>query len=101
MLGLIIDSPWLALLPAGLLVAGALVLRSRTAWISGALWAIYCAYEFGMKTRLLCSGECNIRVDLLVIYPLLALATLVAAVQLFVHWRAMRNGRSTAAAQLR
>lgn len=33
------------------------------------LWGVYTLYEYLMHTRVLCSGECNIRVDLLVIYP--------------------------------
>ena len=39
------------------------------------LWSLYAIYEFLMYRRVLCSGECNIRVDLLVIYPALLLAT--------------------------
>lgn len=34
-------------------------------------WAAYAGYEYLMYTRVLCSGECNIRVDLLLIYPIL------------------------------
>jgi len=30
-----------------------------------------------MQERILCSGECNIRIDLLVIYPVLAVASLI------------------------
>jgi hypothetical protein len=33
-----------------------------------------------MKARILCSGECNIRVDLLILYPVMAALTLAAAV---------------------
>lgn len=33
-----------------------------------------------MARRLLCSGECNIRVDLLLLYPALLLLSLVAVV---------------------
>ncbi len=39
------------------------------------LWSLYAVYEFLMYRRVLCSGECNIRVDLLLIYPGLLLAT--------------------------
>jgi len=39
-------------------------------------------YELGMRWRWLCSGECNIRIDLLVIYPLLAIALVAAAISL-------------------
>jgi hypothetical protein len=35
-----------------------------------------------MQQRWLCSGECNIRVDLLVIYPALLIGLLVAALSL-------------------
>lgn len=72
--------PALALVPAVLLWL--LHRRARTRallWVAGA-WVIYGVYEFGMQRRLLCSGECNIRVDLLMIYPALWLATLVACV---------------------
>jgi hypothetical protein len=33
-----------------------------------------------MKLRILCSGECNIRVDLLLLYPVLLLLTVVSIV---------------------
>jgi hypothetical protein len=35
-----------------------------------------------MRLRWLCSGECNIRVDLLLIYPLLLATTVVGIVSL-------------------
>jgi hypothetical protein len=35
-----------------------------------------------MKLRWFCSGECNIRIDLLLIYPFLLLATVLGAVSL-------------------
>jgi hypothetical protein len=46
------------------------------------VWLLYAAYETGMQQRWLCSGECNIRVDLLLIYPLLLVASAVATVGL-------------------
>jgi hypothetical protein len=49
----------------------------------GVAWLLYAAYEVGMKQRWLCTGECNIRIDLLAIYPLLLLALAAAAVSLF------------------
>ena len=39
--------------------------------ITAVIWAAYAWYEYLMHTRVLCSGECNIRVDLLLIYPIL------------------------------
>ena len=48
----------------------------------GVVWLFYSLYEFGMKQRWLCSGECNIRIDLLVIYPALLIALVAAGVSL-------------------
>jgi hypothetical protein len=48
-------------------------------------WLLYAAYETGMQQRWLCSGECNIRIDLFLIAPLLLLGSLVTAVR---AWRA-------------
>jgi len=31
------------------------------------VWPAYLPYEYAMKLRILCSGECNIRVDLLLV----------------------------------
>jgi hypothetical protein len=45
---------------------------------------LHLPYEYAMKLRILCSGECNIRVDLLLLYPallVLSLAAVVAAVK--------------------
>jgi hypothetical protein len=53
---------------------------SRAAGLAGALWLVYWGYETGMQQRWLCSGECNIRVDLLLIYPVLLVASLVGLV---------------------
>ena len=55
----------------------------------GVVWLLYALYEFGMKRRWLCSGECNIRVDLLLISPLLWILTIASVVQLI---RRRRDG---------
>ncbi|HEX7955190.1 MAG TPA: hypothetical protein VF523_19185 [Burkholderiales bacterium] len=47
--------------------------------VTGVLWMLYGVYEFLMQARVLCSGECNIRVDLLLIYPFLLVYTLATA----------------------
>lgn len=43
----------------------------RSIGVVSLMWASYAVYESLMAARLLCSGECNIRVDLLVIVPIL------------------------------
>jgi hypothetical protein len=49
---------------------------------AGVLWILYAVYETGMRQRWLCSGECNIRIDLLLIYPVLAATLVVALISL-------------------
>jgi hypothetical protein len=81
--------PWATLIPAGLLALGFWRRRVSLAGIGAGLWVAYGIYESLMKARVLCSGECNIRVDLLLIIPLLWMVTIVAAVKLV---RGRRNG---------
>jgi hypothetical protein len=50
---------------------------------AGSAWLLYGVYEFGIKQRWLCSGECNIRVDLLLIYPVLVIGLVAAGISLF------------------
>ena len=57
--------------------------RRRVATGAGIAWLLYGVYEFGMEQRWLCSGECNIRIDLLLIYPLLLTGFVAAAISLF------------------
>ena len=56
--------------------------RRRVVTGAGLAWLLYSAYETGMQRRWLCSGECNIRIDLLVIYPALLVGLVAAAVSL-------------------
>ena len=77
--------PWLAFATAGLLVALWLWRRATSASVAAALWIGYGVYETLMHMRVLCSGECNIRVDLLLFYPVLLVATIVAL------WRPLRR----------
>jgi len=79
-LGVFIQWPFLALAPAA--VFGVLFLKRRRAPVLVAAlgWLAYFPYEQAMKWRILCSGECNIRVDLLLFYPLLLLLSVLAIV---------------------
>jgi hypothetical protein len=74
--------PWLAAVIGVFLVGLGRARARRTAIVVGVIWLLYAAYETAMRLRWLCSGECNIRVDLLLIYPLLLAATLVGIVSL-------------------
>lgn len=80
MLSVFIRQPLLALVPVALLLALGVRSRSRVAAIAGGFWLLYAAYELGMKARVLCTGECNIRVDLLLVYPILIVLSAAALV---------------------
>jgi hypothetical protein len=80
---LFIEWPLLAVVPALVLLGlHRLSRRGLTLYAAGA-WVLYVFYELAMHWRWLCSGECNIRVDLLLIYPVLALLTLAGIVAAF------------------
>jgi hypothetical protein len=86
-MAILIEWPFLALVPIAVFALLYLWSRSRIAFVAGLLWVLYLPYEVTMKYRILCSGECNIRVDLLVIYPGLILMSVLATVM------AVRAGR--------
>ena len=87
-LGGLIDRPWLALLPGALLLALYIKARKPSVLIAGLAWVVYCLYESGMKLRILCGGECNIRIDLMLIYPVLVAVSLGAMVRAVLVLRA-------------
>jgi hypothetical protein len=89
---LLINYP--ALIAAPIIVFAALVVwsRSRTAWVATGAWVVYLAYEIGMNAGVFCSGEgCIKRPALYVVYPLLAILSLLALVQAYVRIRDKRH----------
>lgn len=83
-MGIIVGFPFLALVPGLVFLVLGLRTGSRVARAVGVVWCLYCLYEYGMKARVLCSGECNIRVDLVLLYPILigwSLAAIVSVVR--------------------
>lgn len=81
MLVIFIIAPWLAFVVS--LAFLFLYRLARFPLIGGtsAAWALYGAYEYLMYFRILCSGECNIRLDLLLIYPALMLLSVIAVIR--------------------
>lgn len=73
-----IPHPYLALIPAILFGILCFVSRSKTVLVASVLWLIYGLYEELHILRIICSGECNIRVDLLFIYIVLSVLSLLA-----------------------
>ena len=76
--------PLAALAPAAVFLAAYFWKRGALCGLASTLWVLYTGYELLMKARLLCSGDCNIRVDLLVLYPALFVVSLAAIVELVV-----------------
>jgi hypothetical protein len=79
---LFIQHPFLAAVIGVVLLGLGRRSHHRGATGVGIMWLLYAAYETGMQQRWLCSGECNIRVDLLVIYPLLVIGLVTAGIGL-------------------
>jgi len=75
-----IEWPWLGLGVAAVFVVLYRASRRRLVLAAALAWGLYAFYEYGMHRRWLCSGECDIRVDLILLYPVLGLASLVALV---------------------
>ena len=82
LMGIFIQYPWLAAMIGVFLVGSGKLRRRPTAVVAGGIWLLYAAYESAMRLRWLCTGECNIRVDLLLIYPFLLVTTVVGLVSL-------------------
>jgi hypothetical protein len=79
-MAVLIGQPWLAAIPGAVLLALWAAVRGRLVLVAALAWVLYLPYEYGMKWRILCSGECNIRVDLLVLYPALAILSALGTV---------------------
>jgi len=75
-----IAAPWLALVPAALFAALWLAGRGALSLTAALAWGAYAPYEWAVHARILCSGECNIRIDLLLMAPVLLVLTIAAVV---------------------
>ena len=89
----LVEYPFFAAVIGALLLGLGRRARHRTAVGVGVTWLLYAAYETAMQQRWLCSGECNIRIDLLVIYPVLLIGLVAAGVGLL---RAQKQPRPPA-----
>jgi hypothetical protein len=85
-MAVLIRQPLLAAVPGGLFLVLFAGSRKRLVLIAAAAWLLYVPYEYAMKLRILCSGECNIRVDLLILYPALLLLSAAALVAFAKAW---------------
>jgi hypothetical protein len=90
-MGILIAYPWLALVASGVFALLWLKTGSRMAAFVALLWAFYAGYEFLVHARVLCTGECNIRVDLLLVYPVLLVLSIGAVLSSFRAHRRTRH----------
>lgn len=79
-MAVLIDKPLLAAVPGGVFLALYAVSRKFLVLAAAGAWLVYLPYEYAMKLRILCSGECNIRIDLLLLYPALFVVSLVGLI---------------------
>lgn len=88
---LLINHPTLIVVPIIVFAATALWSHSRTAWAATVAWNLYLIYELGMKAGEFCSGDaCMKRTPLYVVYPILAILSMLAVVQGYVRIRDRR-----------
>ena len=74
--------PWTVIIISVVFAVGWFKWRNKWFLIAGALWLLYAFYEYMMYLRIWCTGECNIRIDLLVIYPLLLIVSVASVVKI-------------------
>ena len=66
--------PWLAAIPGVLLIVAGNSKDRFGVMACGLLWFFYGMYEHNVQAT--CTGECNIRFDLVLIYPVLGILTI-------------------------
>jgi len=75
----LVSWPWLALVPCACFVALYRVSRHKLAAVAATMWSLYAIYECAVKRGWLCSGDCSIRLDLVLLFPAMAAVSLSAA----------------------
>ena len=82
----LVERPWLTIVPGLFFFLLYRARRLRLTALTSSMWLAYGVYEYLVKRRVLCSGECNIRVDLLLLYPVLAIVSLAALARAAWSW---------------
>lgn len=75
-----IPHPYLALIPAVVFLLKYKKLKIKFFLVIGCMWGLYALYETLNLLRITCSGECNIRIDLLLFYPILIGLTIIGII---------------------
>lgn len=72
--------PWLALIPAAVFLVLYRLSARKLPAVAASVWLLYAIYEYAMQQRWLCTGECDIRIDLPLLYPVLLLTSVAAGI---------------------
>jgi hypothetical protein len=59
--------------------------RRRLIAITSALWALYTLYELSISLGFTCPEGCNIRVDLIIIFPILLIMSALGIIFYFLR----------------
>ena len=87
-----IKYPLLAAAIGLLLVALGRWMHRGLAMTAGVMWLMYSLWEFAIKQRWLCGGDCDIRADLIFIYPVVFIGSVAAVVSLLIRPRRPQAG---------
>ncbi|MBZ0218589.1 MAG: hypothetical protein K8F25_18685 [Fimbriimonadaceae bacterium] len=87
-MAVLVSFPVLALIPAIIFLILYRGGKSPVVLLAAIAWGVYALYESLIIYRVICSGECNIRIDLLRIFPtLLGLSALALVMVAIRAWR--------------
>ena len=81
-LTIFVAHPLLAAVPAVTFITAHVIRPRRSVLVAGVAWIAYTIWELAIKRYFVCAVPCRIRVDLLLIYPGLAAASITAIVAL-------------------
>lgn len=77
-LSVFVNQPLLVLIPVLVFAVIGIATKSAFAWSGMGVWILYGLYELAVQNRILCSKGCDIRVDLIFMFPLLIIVSFVA-----------------------
>ena len=88
----LVHNPLLGAIPVSLFLLLYLIKKSRFILKTSLAWALYSIYEYLVQSGIACSGECNIRFDILIFHPILFLLSFFAILTfIFGKKKAKRN----------
>jgi hypothetical protein len=79
----LITKPFIAFVPAILFAIGYFKFRKKSSMVAAILWTLYGLYEYSILLGISCGEDCSIRADLLIIYPVLLVTSVIAIISLF------------------